>query len=462
MLYYSPQAIELFEKRGIEETVNSVSGEDISNSSKSKPRILLVSSEPVESQKTFESRGYEVITSDADNAFSKISEGGIDLVVTYFRSGGPNSYYHGIHVAEEAKIRYQIPVVFLTEIHNQVVESTAGNLADYVATIPTYSRAPELVDKVSELLGFKEPATTADDNSQNLLLVVKNLYRRGIEELLVDHTCQTAKNLIDGSALVDQYNGPVVITDDPRIAEKAGEKCKFILIEYPREITKKRLERQFPGSYILDLTRTTFPKEFRSALEATLELEQQKRILIVDDNVNKLNLYKQVIEDALEERGYRDYGITMLFIPEDVHRELEKGNVAAVVLDYRFDGVNSKANGLQVLEEMKKKEEYKQIPVIFHTAMDSGMVPTAKKLGAYAAIQKSADTTKLVNAVLEAVDYQEKLQIRQSMAPFADGTERKIIERLKRLRLRKEQKPITKLHAEFQRMQGTLEERYQV
>ncbi|MBW2977984.1 response regulator [Candidatus Woesearchaeota archaeon] len=440
------------EKRGIEGTVSPVSEKDTASSYQSKPRVLLVSREPIESQKTFEERGYEVVPSDADNAFSIIEQGGIDVVVTYFRSSRHDSYPSGIHIGQVTKAKHpQIPVVFLTETHSRVVESivAAKNLADYVATIPIYSEAPELVDKVSELLGFnepiQEPATAADANSQDILLIVNSLYRKGLEELLGDRTYQVAENLIDG------YKG-LVITDNPWIAEESGN---FILVEHPRKIIGERLESQFPDSYVLDLTNNAFPEQFSSALEAILSPKhQQKRILVVDDNKNQLRLYKQDIGDALEEKGLNDYGITMLFSPEDVPHELEKGDVAVVVLDYRYDEVKSKQNGLQVLEEMKKSEEYAQIPVIFHTAMDPKMLPIAQQLGAYAALRKSSDTTGLINTVLEALGYQQQQQAGQSTTPFSDGAEDRNVEELKSLK--KSETTPDKFLTEFNRSQEEL------
>ncbi|WZL74402.1 sigma-54 dependent transcriptional regulator [Clostridiaceae bacterium 35-E11] len=109
-----------------------------------------------------------------------------------------------------------------------------------------------------------------------------------------------------------------------------------------------------------------------------------KKILLIDDDVNFLKVYKKI----LIQRGY---DVATLDIPLDTLALLKKENFTLVITDMMMP----KINGLELLREIKK--EFEEIDVIILTGEGSvESAVTAMKEGAYTYLTKPVNIDELL------------------------------------------------------------------
>lgn len=116
-----------------------------------------------------------------------------------------------------------------------------------------------------------------------------------------------------------------------------------------------------------------------------------KSILLIDDDADEINILSQAVEMAgsdstcdWAEGPVKAYGVLKSSTPD------------LILLDYNMPGYN----GLDCLEEIKKKEELRNIPVILYsTTIDRGLQQKAMDKGAFRCIQKPNSVKDLVTVL---------------------------------------------------------------
>ena len=115
----------------------------------------------------------------------------------------------------------------------------------------------------------------------------------------------------------------------------------------------------------------------------------RKRVLIIDDNVDFLELVKE----TLEEQNYEC--ITASLPSEGLEKaRLEKPQL--IILDLMLPQMS----GFGLMREMKQSAELKHIPIVILTALhDEEVAKEGMDLGAVGYLQKGAATGDLGNAL---------------------------------------------------------------
>ncbi len=98
-------------------------------------------------------------------------------------------------------------------------------------------------------------------------------------------------------------------------------------------------------------------------------METQKKILVVDDDQNMLQLLYSFLRDA--------YRVTMVSSGEDALASLREQKPDLMLLDYLMPGMNGK----ETLEIIRGDENLKDLPVFFLTGVsDSNKISECLKL----------------------------------------------------------------------------------
>jgi two-component system chemotaxis response regulator CheY len=113
-----------------------------------------------------------------------------------------------------------------------------------------------------------------------------------------------------------------------------------------------------------------------------------KSILLIDDDADEISILSEAVEMAGSEStcdwaegAEKAYGVLKVARPD------------LILLDYNMPG----ADGLVCLEEIKKKKELQNIPVIMYsTCIDYDMQQEAMNKGAFRCIQKPVSVYDLV------------------------------------------------------------------
>ncbi len=82
-------------------------------------------------------------------------------------------------------------------------------------------------------------------------------------------------------------------------------------------------------------------------------------ILVVDDEPNKLQLIRQILKDM--------YQLAVTTEGDKVFEIVNKINPDLILLDIMMPGID----GYEVCQQLKNEERFKDIPVIFITAMSN-------------------------------------------------------------------------------------------
>ena len=118
-----------------------------------------------------------------------------------------------------------------------------------------------------------------------------------------------------------------------------------------------------------------------------------KKILVIDDS----NTNTVLLEAILNSRGFKT--ITALSVKE-AYSMMEKERPELILLDLLMP----KISGYEFLDEIKQKEETRDIPVIIVSAVTGSQErQKTMKLGAVDYIEKPVDINALVSAPLASV-----------------------------------------------------------
>ena len=127
--------------------------------------------------------------------------------------------------------------------------------------------------------------------------------------------------------------------------------------------------------------------KFRSGFWDIVKLHMSKRILILDDNQDILDIVHETL-------SYEQFDVKSTSESIDVIPMVEEFEPNLVILDYRVSGTN----GGELCRQIKSHPKYKDVPVIIFSAY----VNLADELSAYgcdAIINKPFDLTELVEKV---------------------------------------------------------------
>ena len=123
---------------------------------------------------------------------------------------------------------------------------------------------------------------------------------------------------------------------------------------------------------------------------------EEESILIVDDDMTALVLYETILKNA----GYEK--IIVSSDGREVADRLRDNNVSLVLLDINMPGMG----GIEVLEHIT--EVHPSLPVMMITGdEDLQTVVRCMKIGAYDYLNKPVDQTRLVTAVLHAMEWRD-------------------------------------------------------
>jgi len=102
------------------------------------------------------------------------------------------------------------------------------------------------------------------------------------------------------------------------------------------------------------------------------------KLLFIEDDDQLIKLYKNILEDE-------GFIVTTAQTGKDGLGQLSKDRPDLIILDIMLPGG---MNGFDVLEQLKKTDEYKTIPIFVLTNLD-GEEKMAKKIGAVDCIVKA-------------------------------------------------------------------------
>lgn len=110
----------------------------------------------------------------------------------------------------------------------------------------------------------------------------------------------------------------------------------------------------------------------------------QKTILLIDDDP----IFSEGMKILLEDEGYKVKTSTN---GKAILNKIEKNKPHLILLDYLL--INQ--TGIEILLEIKKQKNYRNIPSIMMSA-SNGITSRAKEAGAIAVISKPSNTEKLL------------------------------------------------------------------
>ena len=121
----------------------------------------------------------------------------------------------------------------------------------------------------------------------------------------------------------------------------------------------------------------------------------RKKILIVDDFKDNLELIKNMLED----NGYKN--IICVLSAKEAYKELAKNNIGLIILDIMMPEIN----GIEACRHIKTNALYKDIPIIIVTAKaDLQTLKSSFEAGANDYIRKPIlDEIELIARVTNAI-----------------------------------------------------------
>ncbi len=122
--------------------------------------------------------------------------------------------------------------------------------------------------------------------------------------------------------------------------------------------------------------------------------EKNKKILIIDDSAVNNVLLENVLED-------QNYEVIIAFNGNDAFKAIDKNIPDLILLDIMMPDMD----GYKILEELKSKENTKQIPVIMVSAKsDSLDIDKAMELGAVDYIIKPINIKTILEKIQGYID----------------------------------------------------------
>ncbi len=123
-------------------------------------------------------------------------------------------------------------------------------------------------------------------------------------------------------------------------------------------------------------------------------MEKNKKILIIDDSAVNNVLLENVLED-------QNYEVIIAFNGNDAFKAIDKNIPDLILLDIMMPDMD----GYKILEELKLKENTKQIPVIMVSAKsDSLDIDKAMELGAVDYIIKPINIKTILEKIQGYID----------------------------------------------------------
>lgn len=120
-------------------------------------------------------------------------------------------------------------------------------------------------------------------------------------------------------------------------------------------------------------------------------MESKRKILVVDDDINMLEL----LIDTLDAIGYQAVGVDN---GQDALRKLKKENFDLVISDIRMP----RMDGIELLKKIR--QDYDDMPVLFITAVDSSdMIASATPDGILSKPFRISHIEKLIKSTLDGL-----------------------------------------------------------
>lgn len=198
---------------------------------------------------------------------------------------------------------------------------------------------------------------------------------RVLTKKLCDASLDVINTPMDVEEIDKQWGDTALVTFYMEKDERLPEDIKTFLIDRLEDDNKRIIfigepidvsaaEEGFPANLIYrKLSRPLDYDEYISCVNSYHKKasagDLKKRILVVDDDVNFLNVMREWLEN--------DYKISMATSGMRALRWLASNKVDLILLDYEMPVTD----GHQVLEMLRSEEETKNIPVIFLTGNDS-------------------------------------------------------------------------------------------
>ena len=185
---------------------------------------------------------------------------------------------------------------------------------------------------------------------------------------------------------------PVFVVTSKEDWEKISDKCQAS--NFRRKFRPVALHSVIEAMREL-LEETELLKEQKRIFTREQDPGNKKRVMIVDDSP----LFLRTTKSILEEEGYE---IFLAPSGEKALKQIPRKRPHLVLLDYEMGGMSGK----DTLEEMRKDERMRDIPVIFVTnSSEKEKIIEVLKYGTKGYILKPVDKEMLIKEVNKVLDY---------------------------------------------------------
>ncbi|MBW1708413.1 MAG: response regulator [Deltaproteobacteria bacterium] len=133
------------------------------------------------------------------------------------------------------------------------------------------------------------------------------------------------------------------------------------------------------------------------------------KVLLVDDE-------EEFVKSLSERLEIRELKSDMAFDGEQAMKQVSDEVPDVMVLDLKMPGID----GLEVLRRIKKHYPLVQVVILTGHGTDKDKAQ-AKKLGAFAYLQKPVDLEQLVETLKKAYAYKNKIEKSMAAATFAEA-----------------------------------------
>lgn len=143
---------------------------------------------------------------------------------------------------------------------------------------------------------------------------------------------------------------------------------------------------------------------------------KEKNILILEDEPSSLRYLIRIVENC-SPLEVHVFGYTNL---RDAYQCLEHREVSLFIVDIMLTQNEHNREGYQFIEEMRKREEYHNIPVIFVTGLEEPRKKAYEDLHCLGYIQKPYDVDEIHRMVRRGLTYQP-VEVRSRLSLKKDG-----------------------------------------
>ena len=142
-----------------------------------------------------------------------------------------------------------------------------------------------------------------------------------------------------------------------------------------------------------------------------------KKILIVEDSVQILAQLSYIAREI--NSSNKIYAFEKL---EEAYRCALENDIDLFVVDIILEKEKpGDISGLQYVENIRKIDRYKFIPVIFVTSLEDAKLHTYEKLHCYSFIEKPFDESKMKNVMEECLQFYDVQQANKTLFFRKDG-----------------------------------------